>query len=58
VEFYFEHGAELAEDVGYVKLPQAILDRAKANWTKLRVGTQYLNDKGEKVSGPLSKVYN
>jgi phosphate transport system substrate-binding protein len=58
VEFYLKEGSRLAEEVGYVKLPQSITDKAKANFAKLRTGTQYLNDKGEKVSGPLSKVYN
>jgi phosphate transport system substrate-binding protein len=58
VDFYLANMAGLCEEVGYVKLPQAMVDRAKANWAKLRTGTQFINDKGEKVSGPLSKVYN
>jgi phosphate transport system substrate-binding protein len=58
VEFYLKECSRLVEEVGYVKLPQAILDRSTANFAKLKTGTQFLNDKGEKVSGPLSKVYN
>ncbi|MCI0362977.1 MAG: PstS family phosphate ABC transporter substrate-binding protein [Phycisphaerales bacterium] len=58
VDFYLANGPKIVEEVRYVKLPAAITERAKANWAKLRTGTQYLNDKGEKVSGPLSKVYN
>jgi len=58
VEFYLKNVSKLTEEVGYVKLPQAIIDKSVANWGKLRTGTQFLNDKGEKVSGALAKVYN
>ena len=58
VEFYLKNVSKLTEEVGYVKLPQAIIDRSVANWSKLRTGTQFMNDKGEKTSGPLAKVYN
>lgn len=58
VEFYLRNCSTLVEEVGYVKLPQAILDKAAANFKNAKTGTQYLNDKGEKVSGALGKVYN
>jgi phosphate transport system substrate-binding protein len=58
IDFYLANVSTLAEEVGYVQLPQPIVEKAKANWSKARTGTQFLNDKGEKVSGPLSKVYN
>ena len=58
VDFYLENGSNLVEEVGYVKLPQAITGKAVANWNKLRTGTQFMNEKGEKVSGSLGKVYN
>jgi len=57
VDFYFDRGPELAEEVGYVKLPSEIYKRAKRNFQTRRTGTQFLNDEGEKVSGPLPTVY-
>lgn len=58
VEFYLDRGPELADEVGYVKLPKEIYDRGRANFRKGRTGTQFLDDKGEKIHGPLSKVYH
>ena len=58
VEYYLVNVGKLAEEVGYVKLPQAVIDKAKANFEKARTGTQFTNDNGQKVSGPLAKVYN
>ncbi len=57
VGFYLEHAARLSAEVGYVKLPQAIYDRARKNVASLRTGTQFLNPKGESVHGPLTEVY-
>jgi phosphate transport system substrate-binding protein len=57
IGFYLEHAADLAEEVGYVQLPTVVYDRARANVRNGRTGTQYLNDKGEKVSGPVTEVY-
>ncbi|MHC4995203.1 MAG: PstS family phosphate ABC transporter substrate-binding protein [Planctomycetota bacterium] len=57
VGFYFEHGAELAEEVGYVRLPQAVTDRAMANFKNRRVGTQFLDASGEKKTGALTDIY-
>jgi phosphate transport system substrate-binding protein len=57
VEFYLTEGAELAAEVGYVKLPEEIYGRAGKNVKTKRAGTQFLDDAGEKVSGPLPDVY-
>lgn len=57
VEFYLEKAAELSEAVGYVKLSPELYSRASANFAARKTGTQFLNDKGEKVSGPLATVY-
>ena len=47
---------DMAEEVGYVRLPQVIYDRCQANVDNRRTGTQFLRD-GEKVHGPLPEVY-
>lgn len=57
VEFYLERGPALAAEVGYVKLPEEIYKRARANFAKGRTGTQFLNAKMEKVHGPLPSIY-
>jgi len=57
IEFYLDNCAELAQEVGYVRLPQEVYDRCHANIKNMRTGTQFLDDAGEKVSGPLPTVY-
>ncbi len=57
VTFYLENAAELAEEVGYVRLPQAIYDRAAMNVKNRKTGTQYLDGHLEKIKGPLPSVY-
>jgi phosphate transport system substrate-binding protein len=58
VEFYLEHGPELAEEVGYVRLPSEITALVKENFRSRRTGTQFLDENGEKVRGPLTEVYH
>jgi phosphate transport system substrate-binding protein len=58
VRFYFEQGPALAEEVGYVRLPKSIYAKAMANFKNGRTGTHFLTKEGEKVTGPLTKVYN
>ena len=56
IEFYMENAGDLAEEVGYVRLPDEIYDRALTNFRDGRTGTQFIKD-GEKVSGALPDVY-
>lgn len=58
IDFYLKNAAELVEDVGYVKLPDAIIGKAKANFDARKTGTQFMDSEGKKISGPLAKVYN
>ncbi len=58
VEFYLEEGAELAEEVGYVRLPSEIAELIKQNYLARKTGTQFLDENGEKIHGPLSEVYH
>ncbi len=57
VNFYLENAGRLAQEVGYVQLPKAIYDRAANNIKRRKTGTQFLNEQGEKVHGPLPAVY-
>jgi phosphate transport system substrate-binding protein len=57
VKFYLTQGPSLAEEVGYVKLPQIITERALVNYEKRRDGSQFLTAKGEKIRGTLMSTY-
>jgi phosphate transport system substrate-binding protein len=57
VEFFLAEAPELVSEVGYIKLPGTIYDRVSKNFAGGKTGTQFLNDKGEKVHGPLSDIY-
>jgi len=57
IDFYFDAGPDLAEQVGYVRLPSAVYEAAKHNADNRKTGTQYLDAEGEKVTGPVTKVY-
>lgn len=57
VNFFLENAGDLSDEVGYVRLPKAIYAKVAANFKNGKTGSQFLNDRGEKVSGPLSKVY-
>jgi len=57
VDFYLADAGTFAEEVGYVALPGAVYDRAKANLRSQKTGTQYTDAKGEKVEGPITEVY-
>jgi phosphate transport system substrate-binding protein len=55
--FALEHGAELATEVGYVKLPATIYNRARANLASAKLGTQMLDEKGMERLGVLADIY-
>lgn len=57
VNFYLDNGPELAEEVGYVRLPSEIIALTKANYAARKTGTQFLDKDGEKIHGPLTEVY-
>jgi len=57
VEFYLKEGPKLAQEVGYVQLPKVLQKRVAANYASRKTGTQFLDKKGEKVTGPVTEVY-
>ncbi len=57
VQFYVEHAATLAQQTGYVALPQEIYDRALKNIKAKATGTHYLTAEGEKRSGSVMDVF-
>ncbi|MEM7227535.1 MAG: PstS family phosphate ABC transporter substrate-binding protein [Planctomycetota bacterium] len=57
VEFYFEEGPDLAEEVGYVKLPRAIYRNAQRKFERRHAGTHFLDENHEKKHGALTDIY-
>ena len=57
VDFYLTNVAKLAGEVGYVKLPDAVYSRVRANWTNGRTGSQFIDAKGDHVTGSLAEFY-
>jgi len=57
IQFYLSEAAELAGEVGYVKLPGTIYAKVTANWEKRRTGTQFTKPNGDSVTGSLANVY-
>ncbi len=57
VEFYLEHAAELAEEVGYVRLPDSIYDTARGVFASRKTGTHLMDDKGVKRAGKFVDLY-
>ena len=57
VEFYLDNGPALAQEVGYVQLPSAIQAIIRQRWESRTPGTLFLDEHGEKVSGPLTDLY-
>ncbi|MEM7453120.1 MAG: PstS family phosphate ABC transporter substrate-binding protein [Planctomycetota bacterium] len=57
VDFYLENAAMIAEGARYVPLPAEIYAAARDRLDKDMSGTHYLDEEGEKRSGPVSDVY-
>ncbi len=57
VNHYLNHAAEMAEDVGYVGLPEDIYESAQEHFKNGWTGTHFLDSAGEKVSGSLVDLY-
>jgi len=57
VDFYLENAQELANDVGYVGLPNHIGMKVRRVWERRETGTRFLTDSGEKVHKPLRELY-
>ncbi len=57
VEFYLDNTAELCEEVGYVKLPAAIYNKARKNFAQGKTGSCYIGPDGKDLKGPITKMY-
>ena len=49
VDFYLANTAALSKEVGYTPLPAPMQERAAATWKSKKLGTQNLDNAGNKV---------
>lgn len=57
IEFYFSEGPELAEEVGYVRLPSSVYEVGMRKVKNMETGTVYTDKDGNKVSGSVTELY-
>ncbi|MSR40453.1 MAG: PstS family phosphate ABC transporter substrate-binding protein [Phycisphaerales bacterium] len=57
IGYYIANAGKYAEEVGYVKFPDAIYARVKANWDARRVGSQFSDADGNAILGALESIY-
>lgn len=57
VNEYLENALEIAENVGYVGLPDEIYELASENFRTRAVGTHYWTADGKQRHGPLTEIY-
>ena len=57
VNFYLDNAAELADEVGYVRLPSEVYDTARQRYENRVSGSCYWDDKMQPVKGPVTTVY-
>ncbi len=57
VSFYIANAGKYAEEVGYVKFPDATYARVKANWDARKLGTQFTDAEGNSIMGALDAIY-
>ena len=54
VNFYMDKVSDACEQVGYVRLPDEIIESGRANLENLTTGTHFVTSEGESRSGPLA----
>ena len=57
VDFYMANVGRVANEVGYVRLPEAVYEVDRTNLDQRTTGSRYINEAGEAVSGTLLEVY-
>jgi len=58
VQFYLDHAAELAAEVGYVRLPESIYDLGRKKLKRRKTGTVYVDKDGNQLEGPITELYH
>lgn len=56
VHFYNENAAELAQEVGYIPLPDSVYEAAYRHFRRLKTGTAFIRD-GEHINPPVTEIW-
>ena len=57
VDFYIDQAGMIADEVGYVELPDAMYDRVEKHLKDQKTGTQFLTDDGKPKEAPLTEIF-
>ncbi|WP_182868876.1 PstS family phosphate ABC transporter substrate-binding protein [Stieleria mannarensis] len=57
VSYFLENAPQLCERVGYVRLPDEIMQRAAKNLDEENTGTHYVDGEGNSRSGAVADIY-
>jgi phosphate transport system substrate-binding protein len=57
VDFYLQHAGDLAKEVQYVELPDAVYDAARKHFEQGHSGSHYYDESGEAVHGTLEELF-
>lgn len=57
VEYFLANAPEASEAVGYVRLPESIMEKSNSNLQNMVVGTHFVTEASESRSGPLEKLF-
>jgi len=57
VEFYLDKAGDIADQVGYVELPDEMYDRVEKHLKAGTAGTQFLTPDGKAKEAPLSEIF-
>ena len=57
VDFYLENCADIADEVGYVGLPENLTGAVQSRFKKRKTGTHFIDKEGEKRSGSVVEIY-
>lgn len=57
VEYYLDKAGDMADQVGYVELPDEMYDRVEKHLKAGTPGTQFLTDDGKPKEAPLAEIY-
>jgi phosphate transport system substrate-binding protein len=57
VKFYLENAAQLADEVGYVRLPSSVYEAASQRYQNRVTGSCYWDANMNEIKGPVTKVY-
>ena len=58
VEYYLSVAGDMAEEVGYVRLPKSVYEIGQQKWKTKETGTHFLDKAGEKLKGSVVELYH